>query len=186
MRRSYCACLPLALRSFYRGQKLTEFRTWLAIHAWVAGSLAIWWLLPSADAEVNQAAIAAAMGVWGYITGVDIQIAKCREIDPVNADSYDLAYGSYHRDIASPLLRINTLLSTEVARAGAPKDFIANRQQPIQDPLTREVRREVETNPGLWLAACRELPAAASKLVDEFQPQRERYPGWMRQIDEWR
>jgi hypothetical protein len=87
------------------------------------------------------------MGVWGYITGVDVQIAKCREIDPSNAYSYDLAYATYHQDVVDLLLRIDILLSSEVARGGAPKDFITSREQPIQDALAREVRRAVETNP---------------------------------------
>jgi hypothetical protein len=139
-----------------------------------------------AGAETNQAAIAAAMGVWGYITGVDVQIAKCREIDPSNADSYDLAYATYRQDVAELLLRIDVLLSSEVARVGAPKDFITSREQPIQDALAREVRRAVETNPGAWLAACRDLPGAAAKRAYEFQSLRERYPDWMRLIDEWR
>jgi hypothetical protein len=151
----------------------------------IAVTIATWWL-PLAEAEVNQSAIAAAMGVWGYITGVDVQIAKCREIDPSNAYSYDLAYATYHQDVVDLLLRIDILLSSEVARGGAPKDFITSREQPIQDALAREVRRAVETNPGAWLAACRDLPDAAAKRAYEFQPLRERYPDWMRLIDEWR
>jgi hypothetical protein len=126
------------------------------------------------------------MGLWGYITGVDIQIAKCREIDPSNADAYDLAYAAYHQDIGALLLRIDMLLNTEMARAGAPKDFITNRQRPIQDSLTREIARATETNHGTWLAACRDLPDAATKRIYEFQPLRERCPEWMRLIDEWR
>jgi hypothetical protein len=139
-----------------------------------------------ANAEVNRPAIAAAMGLWGYITGVDVQIAKCREIDSANADSYDLAYTTYHSDVTPLLLRIDILLTGEMARVGAPKDLISSRQQPIMDSLKRETQRTFEANPTMWLAACRELPTAATNRIYEFQSLRERYPEWMRLVDEWR
>jgi len=148
-------------------------------------ALVIWFPL-AAVAAVNEPAIAAAMGLWGYITGVDIQIAKCREIDPANAASYDLAYGIYHQEVGALLLRIDILLNAEVARAGAPKDFITARQRPILEGLGREAQRAVDTNPAMWLAACRDLPEATTKRIYEFGALRERYPDWMRLIDEWR
>jgi hypothetical protein len=149
-------------------------------------AFAVWWLLPSAKAEVNQPAIKAAMGVWGYITAVDLQIAKCRETDSTNSPSYDRAYVTYHQEVTPLLLRIDLLLNSEIARAGASKDLIISRQQPIMDSLKQEVQRAFETNPSMWLAACRELPEAAVHHTFEFQPLSERFPAEMKLIDEWR
>ena len=36
------------------------------------------------------------MSISGYVSAIDIQIAKCREIDTPNIASYDLAYATYH------------------------------------------------------------------------------------------
>src|SRR5271167_4044576 len=88
-----------------------------------------------AGAETNQAAIAAAMGIWGYIKGVEVQIDKCREIDPTNADSYDRAYVIYHQEATPLLVRIDMLLSSEVARVGAPMNLITDKQKPIIEML---------------------------------------------------
>jgi hypothetical protein len=140
----------------------------------------------SANAEPNRLAIEAAMCLWGYMTGVDIQIGKCREVDPTNADSYDLASAAYHQDTSALLLRIDMLLSAEVVRAKAPADFMTSRQKPLADSLRRLVEQRIAANRGLWIDACRDLPDAAAKRIFEFQPLRERYPDWMRLIDDWR
>jgi hypothetical protein len=141
---------------------------------------------PVAGAEVNQPAISAAMGVWGYVEGVDIQIGKCRETDPANTDAYDLAAITYHQDTSALLLRIDMLLTTEVARAKAPEDFMSSRQKTLAASLRRMVEQRIEANRGLWIDSCRDLPDAAMKRISEFQPLRERYPEWMRLIDDWR
>ena len=126
------------------------------------------------------------MEIWGYITAVDIQIDKCRETDPGNADAYDLAYALYGQETAPLLMRIDLLLNAEISRAGAPKDAIKDRQQPIIEMLNRQVQRSFTTNRNLWLQACRELPDAAKQRKFEFTPLHEKFPEDMRLIDGWR
>jgi hypothetical protein len=126
------------------------------------------------------------MGVWGYITGLEIEIAKCREIDPANADSYDVAYGAYQQDVAGLLLRIDILLTSEAKRVGATEDSVAGQQKPLMDAAVRAARQAVEINPAAWLAACRKMTGAVAQHLREFKPLRERFPEDMRLIDEWR
>lgn len=126
------------------------------------------------------------MSISAYVSAIDIQIAKCREIDTANAISYDAAYATYHQDLGDILVRINFLLTEEAGRLGMAADFFTRQLPPFLDAGKREAARMAETNPGMYLAMCRSLPKAASQHTDLFRPLHEKYPDDMRLIDEWR
>jgi hypothetical protein len=133
----------------------------------------------------SPAAVAAA-GVWAYINGVDVEIEKCREVDPDNAASYDRTYGLYHREIAETIGVVTLILEQEAIRAGLVADAYFKKIKPAADAEVRETNRMVSTNPGSFMAMCNSLAESLARHIGPFRSLREQLPDDMRAVDQWR
>lgn len=134
----------------------------------------------------DSPAAVAAGGVLAYITGVDLEIAKCREIDPRNAASYDLTFGLYHREIAAIIAAVTLILQQEAIRAGAPSDAFIKQMAPVNELANQEIARLLTVNPGGFMGMCHSLAESFRRRIGPFQSLREQLPDDMKKVDEWR
>jgi hypothetical protein len=164
----------------------------IAGRGWRSGLAIACLALLSIDARAASLSIAsspattAAGSVWAYINGVDVEIQKCRELDPGNAASYDRTYGLYHREIADTVGLINLILQQEATRAGLAADAYFKEIQPAADAEVREANRMASTNPGAFMTMCHSLAESLAQHAGPFQPFREQLPDDMRVVDGWR
>lgn len=153
----------------------------VAVTVWMTG-----FPVPVIGAEPSRTAVMAAVRVFGRITGSEMKIGVCREIDQANAEPYDRAFLSYQTSAMPVLARIYVLLKTEAGRFGVPQDQFIQQATDANDIAEREVRRQRIVNPGAFLDQCRSIAKDADRLAERSPSLREQMPDDMRVIDGWR
>jgi arginine utilization protein RocB len=127
-------------------------------------------------AEDAESAVRAAMRVYVHIVEPEATIDICRQIDAVDATSYEKVYQKYEDEIGRTVIRLGFLVAQEARRSGVDEQALFNALDVAIDNTIKIRERTARINSDFFSLECKTLPEAIISHTQPFEPLAAKFP----------